>query len=358
MARRIYVRILLTSHISGRLDRLIYTTETKTNLAYMRLVLPGRIDFPANLATETKTIVGGKTVSESVDANVAEFYARQHRVRLTRDGDALLVGITQVDGTLDPRMDLLTGDALQFAFARPMPWVLVERIVDGMHRVEVRSRRIEPKAGRRLPPLELTMENGAALWEITARFLTYVASHSGEGRHPLSARVCDVLDAAAASIDAHALTLAVVIEGTLSTEFRDVVQPDGSTLQQIRRALVALRAAVPEERFISRATGALNRLGEVSARDRLWRLVENGIVTQQQAKDWLDLRNRLAHANRATDLPRQPFVDLLFRVTVLFHHLVFAAIGYHGKDTDYGDPDKWSTRTYSGADATLGMAPG
>ncbi len=257
---------------------------------------------------------------------------------------SLTVDVVSDQAELHSSIALLIGDSLQFVMARPMRWVIIESCVGSERRVEVRSREADSKKGRRLPPVDVNDENADAVWDMCAAYSAYVADKTGPNRHPMSVRVCDILDSATGSIDAHALTLGVAVESVLHSEFETVVARDERVRTELQKVRKAVEAIDLDETLRSRVLSSIGRLSEISAVDRARGLAAAGAIATTQVKDWGDLRHRFAHGS--TDVDRQTLVNLVFSVTVLFNHLVFAAIGYYGKYTDYSDPDRWPIRVY------------
>jgi len=131
----------------------------------------------------------------------------------------------------------------------------------------------------------------------------------------------------------------------VSLAFSDAAEPTAEYLESFERAKAVLERENFDSQFWRRLCGLLGMMRQPSAKDRLRHLVKTGVITETQMKDWDSLRHPSAHGGRSAEVPRQEVVDLLFRVLVLFHHLVFAAIGYAGEYTDYGTHG-WPTRSY------------
>ncbi|BAZ68716.1 hypothetical protein NIES4106_34820 [Fischerella sp. NIES-4106] len=84
----------------------------------------------------------------------------------------------------------------------------------------------------------------------------------------------------------------------------------------------------------------------VRAKDRLRNLIDKGLLDKKLVDAWNKVRNKTAHGYV---LEPEKFVEnqkLSNQVTVLFNHLVFLAIGYLGKYTDYSE-DGWIKKDYN-----------
>ena len=260
------------------------------------------------------------------------------------DDDALWLEIDPEGQRLTPHIEARIVEALQFVLARPMPWVFREK-EDGKARcIEVRPR-TTIRVARRFPPISFArVQGGETVWGLCDQYLRHVMNHKGEEWHPLSERVHSVLAASAGSLETHALTLAVEIEGILKSEFPTVGAPDETFRDQIRRAAELINTSSLVESAKKRIANRLKNMCGPTATDQLHGLAKVGDVTAEYVRAWTRLRHRLAHAGHSHRLPPQEFIDLLTSVTVLLHELVFAAIGYHGCYTDYGRPG-WPQKT-------------
>ena len=73
-------------------------------------------------------------------------------------------------------------------------------------------------------------------------------------------------------------------------------------------------------------------------KDQLYFLQKKGLIKEQLIKAWEDLRHPAAHASQVNPKKLQGYIDRYHAVTVLFHQLIFLAIGYTGCYTDYDSP--------------------
>jgi hypothetical protein len=137
------------------------------------------------------------------------------------------------------------------------------------------------------------------------------------------------------------LALGVAVEGILKTAFERIFSPSKEFLaavDDVGKHLCEWKCAVTwdgESGFRKRMATCFTRLRETRADDRLRTLKELGVVTDEEFGAWKKLRNRTAHAHRPDRLPSQAELDEVSKVTTLMHKLVFQAIGYSGKYTDY-----------------------
>lgn len=315
------------------------------------MLFPERIEIPCTTGTETQTSIGAKPQGRSSKTDVAEFASCGHQCRLSMEAATLRVEIWPDKEPNVHHMETRIVEGLQFVLARPMSWVLFEREGGRMERTEVRSVPMPASTRRILPPIHFTrITNAESVWRLCDHYLRHVASHPDEKWHPLSQRLHSVLEATAGSVEVHARTLGIEIEGILKSEFVTSGVPDDIIHSQIDQARELIAGSRLDEGFKERMFGSLRSMRSPRADDRLRALVEAGAITDDQRSAWKKLRNSSTHADRADFLPQQEFVDRLMRTTVLLYHLVFAAIGYHGPYTDYGSRG-WPTRPYEGPNA-------
>jgi hypothetical protein len=74
-------------------------------------------------------------------------------------------------------------------------------------------------------------------------------------------------------------------------------------------------------------------------------MARNGIVRKSHIAAWQSLRNTSTHTFQVSRAAGDRMRAQLFQTIVLFHHLVFAAIGYRGNYVDYSESG-WPTRFY------------
>lgn len=287
---------LTHSVVEGVLSRLVSVSETVAHNAHAKILFAEKAEFPCTTGTETKTTINGRLRASSQKTNAAEFTSCGHRFLLLMENGALWLEIDpESELLLAPSIETRTVEALQFVLARPMPWVLLEKEERDVCWTEVRPR-TTTRLLRWFPPIWFSRVAGAAaVWQLCDRYLQHIIHHPGEEWHPLSERIYSVLQASNASVEAHALTLGVQIEGILKSEL-------GKTGEPKRR----------------------------SAADRLHSLANKGLITADLVPAWRKLRNSSAHADSKDTIALQEFSDLLISVTSLLHQLVFAAIGYRG----------------------------
>jgi hypothetical protein len=95
----------------------------------------------------------------------------------------------------------------------------------------------------------------------------------------------------------------------------------------------------------NRLNGLIGQIHQINATAKLLRLFEQGVISNEQIQAWKTLRNKLAHGGTLSGASLQEFLDLYHIVVALFYRIIFYAIEYHGKYTDYSTLG-WPTRDF------------
>jgi hypothetical protein len=161
-------------------------------------------------------------------------------------------------------------------------------------------------------------------------------------RHPLWGQLNELYEASTGSfIDGYALSLAVAVEGLVQREFPGLGGLTPQQKHQVKAAQEHMKLWNGDVKLKQRIEGAISQLHYSRAGDKLRALVNSGAISEEMNTAWRKLRNALAHGSSPKG---GRFVELLYRVKVLFYHLIFHAIGYKGPYMDYGSlgwPVKW-----------------
>ena len=323
--------------VRGKIPRIAYYTDEGQVLPTVVTVLfPGRIEIPCTTGTDVQTTIDGSLWAMSSHTNVAQFTSCGHRMQLLADEDRLRLTIRRSGEALQPLTEARVIEALEFVLARRMTPLLIQRRAESTEYIEVRAMSAT-WSGRVFPPIAFTrVENVATVWALFDRYFTYIRRHEGPGRHPLSQKLRAVLEGCEASIDAHALTVAVAVESILKSEALKPGTLQIELVSQVKAAVALLQKSGLDPAFRERAMAKVNELRNPSAAANLRELVKTQAITDRQFRAWRDLRNRTAHGDYSDSIPLQDFMDLLTTVTTLLHRLAFTAIGYVGPYTDYG----------------------
>lgn len=158
--------------------------------------------------------------------------------------------------------------------------------------------------------------------------------------HPLSVYLSQARQVTGNSLDSWAVGLTVAVEGVAKrVPFTPAVSKTDFG------ALAADVAGFLEQQgypgsTMKRVEGIISGMGSVSAKDRMYSLVNSGHVLESDIRAWSISRNSAVHTKSINledivDAKMQEQMDLLLTVHRLMHSLVFYLIGYSGEFTNY-----------------------
>jgi hypothetical protein len=316
----------------------------------------GDIDVPGNTRARTTRVIAGESYHSWSALNVAVFSVCGCDFRIHARPGVMTVEVSS-PSPLPPYLEVRVVEALRFVLAKPLSWTALELQADGVGTVRIRYRRPQLETRLQPPISDFTLERYGYAWELFGKYLAFVLPHGKATFHPCSARLSSVMAASALSIDAEALALSLAIEGLTKTLYHDLGHPS----QEFADAVARLQAHVlawdgfkgPPEvvRLKDRLPGLLGHLTRVGPKDRLHALAARKKIAERHIKVWERLRHPAAHAEAPGSRSLQELVDQCNTVTVLMYHLVFGAIGYDGKYSDYSTHG-YPVRRYLGRPVT------
>jgi hypothetical protein len=304
-----------------------------------------------------QTRVGEEVRSlKDVFVDVAKVQVRDFQYTFTRHDDLLTI---RIEGpALAPTLDRRVIEALQFVLARPIWWTILCEEKSETVFSRLRSAPPSPHSAKEshLPPIKSIQfyDKTNCVWTLFAKYLEYVLDREKTSWHPISMFIYSVFISHAAGFDSYRLALGVAVEGILQSAFKEICAPNDEQLHAIKALEEYIRnwkSSPPndyEESLRTRVGKILPNFRTSSASDRLWKLHDLGVVTEREISAWKKLRHPAAHGHQPDTLPNQSEIDEVDTVTTLIHKLVFQAIGYAGKYTDYGTHG-WSTSDFAPA---------
>lgn len=361
ISTRILPRIHITADgraiVRGKVGQLRCSMEWPADIhlsgSSMKFWVFDDIAIPTNRRTERKqSIPKTKLKSTSGSWNAWEFTVNKIKYLLIREReDTIRFRISSEDRSFPDLFDRRVVEAFQLVLGHPMNWMAMT--IQQGHKSEVRIRSQSLPKGQMHPPLpsrsiklpgtnKLSPKYHRKLFH---RFMRYT-SDTEDYRHPIWGQLTAIAEASGASfIDAKALTLTVVIESLLRSEFPDLGEPDQRTEDSIEEITKIVQAWDSADSIKNRVLGMIGSFRVPSATDKMRILVEKDVITDEQYRDWKKLRNPTAHSYLSTGIPAPDMIQLLQSCEVLFYHLVFHAIGYEGPYIDYSTPG-WPLRNY------------
>lgn len=339
------------SAVSGRLQELKHTgvppyppvrPHSSLNIKFFEA-----LKIPCNVATRSSTAIAGRIRRQNSSMDVAQFSSCGCDFELSTEKGVVSLQVNADSSELPRNMEARAVETLQFVLARPVTWAILQKHEGGVETIRIRPAPIGKAEWRIGPPISfITTDPSGRVWKLYDKYLTHILDYpEGDKYHPLSAFVYRVIQASGGSIEAQALTVAVAVEGVLRTEFPNFASPSEKELEELDKAQQIIKESALNNGLKKRIMGAIGAWKKPSATDKLSSLTQSGVIESAEYDAWKKLRHPSAHAAPPNLRDFQEFVDLCHIATVLFYKLIFHAIGYEGKYTNYGTHD-WPLKDY------------
>jgi hypothetical protein len=226
-----------------------------------------------------------------------------------------------------------------------MSWTVLEIFNGDKKIIRIRPKLISEKKSNFKPPINGISYSGD-FWKIFEKYLQHVIDFEKPFGHPFSNIIHSVIGAGKGSLKAFGLTLSVSIEDLLKTEFSqlfikdeelksNIKQIDEELKSNIDQAKEIIEKSILDGNFKLRCCKSFEAMLHPRAIDKLEELTKSNIIDDKLVKSWRKLRNKSVHPDSNNPIDHQNYLDLCYTVEVLFNQLVFLAIGYTGKYTDY-----------------------
>ncbi|MHC5053337.1 MAG: hypothetical protein ACYTKD_01320 [Planctomycetota bacterium] len=306
-------------------------------LPYLALYTLQPIEFPVNAGTVDTDDPLNKYRDPKYHLRFAKFDACGYSFALRHHADRYVVlHIGSEEHELGSAFRERIAETCQFVFGQPVVWFAAEECSGTTSREVFRfDDGVREEWKHRTPPLANRKYKGAAhVYEIFGRFVKLLLSNPEGVRDRVSELAWDMGVANNASLDARALTAAVSVEAMAG-----VLAPDCAVAptEGIDAALDVVRTSSLPQKMISRLVGYVSSMAKPRAVDTLNVLAERGVIPHDYVRTWREVRNPMAHGAQRGWL-RDELRWKCGQLTTLFHMLVFHAIGYEGKYTDYSTP--------------------
>lgn len=329
--------------------------QHSTSRAHMLLGFDRPVQFPYNAVTKVETTVAGERGGTSVSLNVARFSACDYEFTLQNEEGWLVLDVLASGDAFPSSLDIRICEALQFVLAQWLTWSFRE-VHEGNKRLTVfRSSGISETNQQPRPPIAPgPVDETGITWLLFDKYLQHIIDYGEEDKlHPLSALVRSVVAATSSALESQALAISVAVEGVLSVEFQRLGLAS-NTIEEERQTTIRLIQCHPDltKAFKSRVLGFLGAMHQPRAKDKLRQLVEKGLIEQELWDAWEKTRHPAAHAEFISSASSRDRTNKLFnlclKVNQLFNSLVFLAIGYIGKYTDYS-ANQWPLKSFERA---------
>jgi hypothetical protein len=300
---------------------------------HLLITVMGDIEIPCTTGTLIETYVGEEKRASSGRRNVASFKSCDLEFEITKYDKWLTISVTS-DALITDALIVRIMEALQFVLGRSLPWTVIEITQEKTLKTHIRPPlKIDIKP-RTKPPIQFTPTN-TDTWVLFDTYLNHFINFEEESWHPTFNIIHSVIEASSASAEAEVLTISVAVEGLLKTEFHDLGEPDKETKDQIALAKSLIKDSELNRDFKERVFGSLRGMKNTRPEDRLFELKNQGLIEQRLISSWRKLRHSSVHADELNFEELQKYLDRCKTVLVLFYQLIFLAIGYTGKYTDY-----------------------
>jgi hypothetical protein len=226
-------------------------------------------------------------------------------------------------------------EALQFVLARQLAIMVVETSSGNQRNIRLNS--ASDRGRGQLPPPLLfhQLDQGGFVWQLFTRYFHHVHAGNQSGWHPVSRYIGSAIESSAASIDAAVLALAVAVEGLIGESFPNLVPPNPDFLNELTSALAALQNVELNDSTRNRINGSLNAMRRPRNSDLLRAFIAAQNLPAGLYDSWSRLRNAAAHGGGTAGREIVETLELRDEVLFLFYSIVFAAINYSGRRTDY-----------------------
>ena len=316
-------------HVSlSHLDK-VDTLPRTAMLGVKQWFVPGEFKLPWHVVTRTERSLS-RDRFESSDADFAW-------------------AIKKTDGGVDVQFTVKNGRALEPHTTRFMQALemlvgrslrpLVTSTESGNERITRLHRRPPSERSSLVPPIELGhFEPGDA-----HRFLS-CCLHRAEQPPGMEDQLLvlyrfwwRIYCSYQSDIENSSLVLSVAIEGVLKALFLSEYDADAEFCRKVDAAEPPIKRLDIDERVRSSILKSLHHSITPKPRETMWRLREQGVLTDAHIEAWSNLRHKGAHgAMLEDDLGKhQKHIDRYHCCLDLFYRLLFTAVGYSGGSIDY-----------------------
>ncbi len=328
-----------TGVILGSLHEIQHTSNSSlyANRDVLQMKFFQTLEIPYNTMSESSSSIPGWEQTQSKTMNVAQFQSCGYAFVITYDNNVVTLEAQSQTNKLVSNLDKRSVEALQFVLAHPLDWSIFQKCEKGVITIRIKTSQIDKVKYRMGLPIRFAYADPKGrVWKLYDKYLAHIVSDTKKDRwHSLSSEVNKVIQASAASHEAQALTVSVAVEGVLRTEFSNFAAPQKEEINRLDSARDIIEKSTIDDSLKKRIRSSMSSWHRASATDKLWKLVQTGAIEEKECKTWKKLRPSAVHSDQSSMSDFQTLLDLIDTVTVLFYKLIFQAIGYEGKYTDY-----------------------
>jgi len=325
-----------------------WPAELRKNVHYSFFFV-NRIEFPVNNVTKQTREVAGTVVSNSNTNNVAIFDACGHSFCMEAQGEVTCLSVSTHADRVPAFFEERIIESLQFVLTQWCEWSVLTWSHGNSEETRIRSIPVfSPYPDKRvmMPPIDISWLNVAPIWDLFAAYLGHIHDWSKKEWHPISQFLRSVLLATYSMPTEAILPLCVAVEGVLNQKLPSAPKPAAGLKDAIGKVLVFAEAGRNSGQ-LKIGEAQLKLLGKImhamigapepeqKAYKRLIHLAGHGIIDAEDVSAWKAIRDPLAHGQGLSKVAENVNSEDSQRVLVLLYKLVFSAIGYKGKYSDW-----------------------
>ncbi|MDT8389017.1 MAG: hypothetical protein RRC34_00725 [Lentisphaeria bacterium] len=308
-------------------------------------LFPDGLRFPANHKREVRHEEDGKQVSWHAGFDTAEFSLGAMNCRIQPMAQGVRFGGHLENQDFNPVWPEAALEAIKFVLGSRCAWQIGKVTIKGTVRLTVRACPYPLDSRFGIPPIDHRPENADHIWRLAVTYFEHLSARGNVVGNPLVKNVNHLIHAGGSTPEAFSLALVTGLEGVLHYAVPSP-QPDSEfeaavdrTRQHIKSGRAAQTLEITKKQWdrIDRAIGRLaTPNAQKSAERKLAAMEAEGVVTEKEIKAWQYFRNPAVHpggGHGKTEEKHDPW-----SVNVLFHKLVFHAIGYTGPYSDWSQP--------------------
>lgn len=312
----------------------------------VHILLPSAIEFPPNDFEHHDVSRDGvlsrevKGIGSSGQAAGAKIRYRHHKA----PEECFELIAEPIEGALPSVFASKIIETIRFMTASVVTFFVSETIHGGVRTFEIAKPR-ELKKGLFPEPLRDRRDLAEDFYRLLDCYFKYSLQDQPNGDFGfISQAMHPLYNLGEASLDAIALLICVAIESVVQHEFKEFGKPNPSMLANLQVIQSTIKDLDIAEAAKTRTMGSLSGWKDSRITDKLFDLRERGKVSNDDITNWKSLRNKAAHGNlHGSNKSYQELLDGVYKASTFLHKLVFLAIGYKGKFTDYsvhGWPEK------------------
>lgn len=317
----------------------------KHNTSYSHVLIPGLTRLPFDTWTKSVQTVGTKEVGwrDAVDHHSRTIDGAEVTFRKMDDG--WLSIFAKKNDPFMPYWARFMLHAIEFMAGGNAPAAVLLRSFNEREDLQLCSGPFWRYDSAMPGPVQFQGPEGAEdFWRLLEKFFAYLNTH-WQSVEPLLNELNGIRRGSQGSFRTACLTLAVGIESLSRTLLKDE-QPPTICKRVFRALLDHVSAWDGDPAILERARGALGRLADVSAADRLYAWADRTGVDRVLVDRWRKLRHPTAHGSAAVE--EQLTYDQYYSGVELLYRMVAGTVGFDGpivpaSQRGWGNADAEST---------------